>query len=177
MANGHEKSKQIIEVATRQKKRNRNDLELQFNEGDNSKYLAHAVEIYNLSKVDLNDAEAVRERITQYFQICIKNDMKANIAGVANALGVSRQYLWEIANGKTTKDRAVLDTIKKVYSLLNQQMEDFMQNGKINPVAAIFLMKNNYNYKDEQEIVITPNMEEKTPNDLINEAKLLDDGQ
>lgn len=175
MANGHEKSKQIIEAATRQKKRNRNDLELQFNDGDNSRYLAHAVQIYNLPTVDLNDAQAVRQRLAEYFQICIENDMKANIAGVANALGVSRQYLWEISNGKTSKDRVVVDTIKKVYALLNQQMEDFMQNGKINPVAGIFLMKNNMGYKDEQEIVLSPNMEEKTPNDLISEARLLDD--
>ena len=32
-----------------------------------------------------------------------------------------------------------------------------MQNGKINPVSGIFLMKNNMGYMDQSEIVITPN--------------------
>ena len=31
-----------------------------------------------------------------------------------------------------------------------------MQNGKINPVAGIFLMKNNMNYTDQQEVILKP---------------------
>lgn len=174
MANGHEKSKQVIEVATKQKKRNRNDMEVQFKEGDNSRYLAHALEIYKLPSIDINNAEQVQERIIHYFQICIDNDMKPNLAGISNALSISRQYLWEIANGKTNKNKDVVDTIRKVQFLLTQQMEDYMQNGKINPVAGIFLMKNNMGYKDEQEIVLQPGTEEKTSHDLIEEANLLE---
>jgi hypothetical protein len=36
-------------------------------------------------------------------------------------------------------------------------MEGYMQNGKINPVSGIFLMKNNFGYTDKQEVVLTPN--------------------
>ena len=32
-----------------------------------------------------------------------------------------------------------------------------MQNGSINPVSAIFLLKNNYQYVDKSEVMITPN--------------------
>ena len=32
-----------------------------------------------------------------------------------------------------------------------------MQNGKINPVSGIFLMKNNFGYQDKSEVVLTPN--------------------
>ena len=177
MADPTKKSMQPIKkvVANNTKKRNSNNaLELNFEPGENNRFLAHAIEIYNLPSIDLNNAEQVKERIMDYFKICLKNDMKPNIAGVANALSISRQYLWEIANGKTPKNKDVVDTIKKVQYLICQQMEDFMQNGKINPVAGIFLMKNNLNYKDEQEIVLTPGMDEKTSSDLINEAKLLD---
>jgi hypothetical protein len=35
--------------------------------------------------------------------------------------------------------------------------ENYMQNGKINPVSGIFLGKNNFGYQDKQEMVITPN--------------------
>ena len=35
--------------------------------------------------------------------------------------------------------------------------ENYMQNGKINPVSGIFLGKNNFSYVDKQEHVVTPN--------------------
>ena len=35
--------------------------------------------------------------------------------------------------------------------------ENYMQNGKINPVSGIFLGKNNFGYQDKQEMVLTPN--------------------
>ena len=44
-----------------------------------------------------------------------------------------------------------------------------MQNGKINPVAGIFLMKNNMGYQDKQEVVLTPNTQlgdSATPEEL-----------
>lgn len=165
--------KQIVDITN--KKRTREDHAIQFTEGENSKYLAHAIEIFNLPKVDLNDAEQVKSRIVEYLNICLRNDMRPNIEGVSNALACSRQYLWEISNGKTNKCREVVDTIKKVQYMLTQQMADFMQNGKINPVAAIFLMKNNMGYKDEQEIIVSPGLDEKQPKDLITEAQMLDD--
>lgn len=49
------------------------------------------------------------------------------------------------------------------------QMENYMQNGKINPVAGIFLMKNNMDYQDKSEVVLTPNSplgDQKTPEEL-----------
>jgi hypothetical protein len=60
-------------------------------------------------------------------------------------------------------------------------MEDFMQNGKINPVSGIFLMKNNMGYTDQQEVVLTPNnpLGEKTSErqlrDKYNENIIIDD--
>ena len=35
--------------------------------------------------------------------------------------------------------------------------ENYMQNGKINPVSGIFLGKNNFGYQDKTEYVLTPN--------------------
>ena len=31
-----------------------------------------------------------------------------------------------------------------------------MQNGKINPVSGIFLLKNNWGYRDEKEVTVKP---------------------
>lgn len=55
-------------------------------------------------------------------------------------------------------------------------MENYMQNGKINPVAGIFLMKNNMGYQDKQEVVVTPNQQlgEQIPAEAL-EKKYLED--
>lgn len=64
--------------------------------------------------------------------------------------------------------------IKKAYQNLNAQMENYMQNGKINPVAGIFLMKNNMGYQDKQEVVLTPNNQlgEATPPEELQQKYL-----
>ena len=40
---------------------------------------------------------------------------------------------------------------------MEEMMEGYMLNGKINPVSGIFLMKNNFGYTDKSEVVLTPN--------------------
>jgi hypothetical protein len=40
---------------------------------------------------------------------------------------------------------------------MNQLLSQTMADGKINPVAAIFLLKNNHAYKDQTDVVVTPN--------------------
>ena len=40
---------------------------------------------------------------------------------------------------------------------MNQLLTQTMADGKINPVAAIFLLKNNHSYKDQTDVVVTPN--------------------
>ena len=83
--------------------------------------------------------------------------MKPSVAGLALAMDIDRRYLWEIREGRKGKNPAVADTLKKAMKILDLQMVDYMQNGKINPVSGIFLMKNNFGYADKQEVVVTPN--------------------
>ena len=83
------------------------------------------------------------------------------MAGLAVAFHTVRKTLLRWLSGEAyknaTKSRELLTT---AYAILNAQMEIYMQNGKINPVAAIFLMKNNFGYEDKSEQVITPKMQE-----------------
>ena len=62
---------------------------------------------------------------------------------------------------------AVVDVLKRAYYMLNAQMEDYMQNGKINPVAGIFLSKNAFGYVDKQEIEVAAKQDaESSPEEL-----------
>ena len=47
--------------------------------------------------------------------------------------------------------------IKKGREINENILVTMMQNGRINPIPALFLLKNNHSYSDTQEIVITPN--------------------
>lgn len=147
------------EVATKQKQKRpekSKQMSVQTNPGDNTKYLNHNLQIATLPSIDTADEKQVEKRIYEYFQICADNDMKPSMAGMALAIGVSRNTLWEWSVGGFRSDTHY-DTIKKAVQMLDSQMVDYMQNGKINPVSGIFLMKNNFGYKDQQEVVVTPN--------------------
>jgi hypothetical protein len=57
---------------------------------------------------------------------------------------------------------------------MEQMWENYMQNGKINPVAGIFLGKNNYGYKDQTEYVLTPNQKNEIDAESIRKRYVLE---
>ena len=137
----------------------RPDKTAQLAPGDNKKYLEHSLAMMDWKQPDMKDAEAVQQRVIDYFQLCAKNDMKPTFAGMALAFGIDRRTLWKWCNdvpGGRNLAPEIRETLKKGQQLLNAQMEDYMQNGKINPVSGIFLMNNNYGYTNQQEVILRP---------------------
>ncbi len=133
--------------------------------GDNAKYIGVSLKLFNMTKVDLFKPDEVQERLTEYFRIHTEADMKPTVVGMAMALGIDRRRLWEIRagapmGGHTPLDLPTLtvDYIKKAYDFMENLWENYMQNGKINPVSGIFLGKNNFGYQDKTEYVVTPNV-------------------
>ena len=137
--------------------------------GDNTKFLSLNMELYNLPEIDMENVEEVQQRLNDYFGIYAKYDTKPTVAGMALALnGMNRRTLIAIVNDyatggagyKTALPQAVALCIKKAYFLMENLWENYMQNGKVNPVAGIFLGKNNYGYQDKTEYVLTPNAQQ-----------------
>lgn len=158
-----------LAIAEKEKRkvRSRPDRTVQTEPGDNAKYIHHNMMLYNLEPLALDNAEEVKERTQVYFDICAQNDMKPSVAGYALALGISRQELWNIVSGKRVKPDGVIDALKRPYLVLNAQMEDYMQNGKVNPVTGIFLSKNHFGYQDKQEIEVAAKQDaESSPEQL-----------
>ena len=129
--------------------------------GDNTKYLAVSMKLMNMPEIDLKDPEQVIDRLNEYFQIHADNDMKPTVAGMGMALGLDRRRLWEIKTDVADRNQDLptltRDSIKKAYKMMENLWENYMQNGKINPVSGIFLGKNNFGYQDKTEYVVTPN--------------------
>ena len=138
--------------------------------GDNTKIVQTSMKFFDMPRVDLKDPEAVRERLAEYFRIYGEADLKPTVAGMAMCLGVDRRRLWEIKTGAPMGGQSqlnlppeTLDLVKKAYEILETTMENYANAGKINPVMAIFMMKNHFGYQDKTEYVLTPN--QKTESD------------
>lgn len=155
------------------KKRKRPDTTVQASPAENTKYLNHNLELYDLPKIDHYDLEQVSKRVREYFGICAKNGMKPTVAGFALSFGVDRKTMYCWVNGIDSKrvPDEVRNTLKIAYCSINAQMEDYMMNGKINPVAGIFLMKNNMGYTDTQNIEVAP----KQPLGSVESQKALEE--
>lgn len=134
--------------------------------GDNTKFLMVQMELFNMPNIDLENVEEVQQRLSEYFALYARNDMKPTVAGMALALnGKSRQWLWAVCNNQPVNGQGatitlppeVSDTIKRARFLLENLWESYMSSGKVNPVAGIFLGKNNFGYQDKTEYVLTPN--------------------
>jgi hypothetical protein len=159
----------IVKEVVKKKPRGGNniltDAALNVEAGDNTKYVLLGAKLFNLPPIDLHDPEQVNERLNEFFQIHAEADMKPTVSGMGMALGLDRRRLWEIKTGAkmggTTEynlPTSTLVSIKRAYEYMEILWENYMQNGKINPVSGIFLGKNNFGYQDKTEYVVTPNV-------------------
>lgn len=136
-------------------------------EGDNAKFMEVNLALFSMPNIDLNDVEQVQARIAEFFTLYTSRDMKPTVAGLGLALnGMDRRRLWEIKTDTISSTQEinnlppeVKDTIKKAYKIMENLWEQYMNSGKVNPVAGIFLGKNNFGYQDKTEYVLTPNQQ------------------
>jgi len=123
----------------------------------NKDFLLHELEVASLPAIDVYDAESVRKRFEEYFEICIRNDKKPTLNGLANSLKVTRTTLQKWGEGQLAgKDPALAETVRGGLNILASLWEDYMGNAKINPVSGIFLGKNHFSYVDKQELEVAP---------------------
>ena len=111
-----------------------------------------------ITKPHVDDPEGIKKACDDYMEVSEKYEVKPTVAGLALALGVSRMTLLKWLNGEVTIRTA--DIITEYYSLIEIFDESAMKDNRVNPVAGVFNMKNNHNYKDEVEIV---HVDEKKP--------------
>lgn len=132
---------------------------IQAEPGEMSVKMAKLKAIYDLPKIDINSNDEVEERISDYFNYCIAQELRPTVEGLAMALGVDRRTLWDWETGRrrATVDSTTADIIKKAKDYIAFIMSDSVMEGKINPVTWIFYAKNYFGMKDQQDITITPN--------------------
>lgn len=126
--------------------------------GEISRMIKQAMTISHWPDIDTNDPDQVADRIDRYHTFCFENDIKPDMSGMALAFGVSRKTLWAWENGvDSNKPQSVRNVLKKGRQINEILLSQMMLNGKINPVTGIFLLKNSHEFRDQQDVVITPN--------------------
>lgn len=171
----------INDVATKavKQKQHRNRPDLQnfgaenTEPGDNARYLRYALASWDLPPIDVSDPKQVEKRIHEYFQFCIDNDRKPNIKGLGNWIGVDDETVrrWRTGEYRSETHRGL---IKKAVDMLQEMWWDYGQNGKCNPASWIFIGKNAFGMRDEQQVVITPNNPLDTADPETARKKYLD---
>ena len=146
--------------------------------GENTKFLLHDIKLSSLPAINLNDDKAIDTRVNDYFRICAEDDIKPSVASLALSFGFSRFVLFDLINGrnKTITNNKSIHSLKKAYERINSYYEHMMNNGKINPVAGIFLMKNNMGYQDTTQHIIQANNDQQLSlPDITERAGLLEE--
>lgn len=82
-----------------------------------------------------------KDKFDEYIDYCIKNERLANIAGFCVFTDITRETFYN-------QEQYYFDTYKKIQNLL----EDYTINAKINDTFKIFYMKNKFNYRDRTEL-------------------------
>lgn len=103
------------------------------------------------------DNAEMAERLNDYFRQCNEGQMPT-IEDMCLALGVTRQTLWEWENvRRVNPERA--DMVKKAKQIMAGIDAKLASEGKIPQVVYIFRSKNFYGMKDQQDVVVTPNVD------------------
>ena len=111
-----------------------------------------------------NDVKEVEEKINAYFNYCEEKEKPYTMSGLAYYLGISRQTLVNYSN----QDQ-FFDTIKKARDRVQMQLEENALLNKANPTFTIFNLKNNFDWKDNNEV--KTNVEITKVDELLNEIK------
>ena len=146
---------------------------------DGANFTIHTFELMTLKPIDVRLCKAteLQNRCEQYFLKCAEDNMKPSVAGFALAIGVDRRKLQDIVAGRVAIPDDNREVINRYYTALNALLEDYVMHNKIQVVGGIFLLKNNFGYKDQQEVVFNGGQEAQVSEDaLLEEANLLLEG-
>lgn len=117
----------------------------------NANNIIHAKRLSDLPKIAVTDAEAVRERVDWYYQLCATDGIRPNLPGLALAFGLTRTGLMNaMTDRRMPKDAA--QELGRGIAMLDEIMSSLTLDGRLMPVAAIYLMNNWLGYKNASEV-------------------------
>lgn len=106
--------------------------------------------IGNKNAQKYKDEKELEKLIEAYFADCDERKAPYTMSGLAYALDIDRTTLINYG-----KNESFSTLVKRAKERIEKQLEENALMGKANPTFTIFNLKNNYNWKDQQEIKTT----------------------
>ena len=132
------------------------------------------IKALTLPQIDPSKIEEVMERTMQYLEECVAKDIKPGTAGLCAWLGVPRQTWYAWCQGRNRAETHYNFCVR-VMGVLDATLEDYMQNGQVNPVTGIFLGKNNFGYTDKTEVQVEPKKSVATETTMTDVMALIEE--
>lgn len=119
--------------------------------GQNANYIIHAKRLSELPKIALSDPEEIRERVNFYYQLCVTDGVRPNLPGLALSFGLTRTGLINaMSDRRMTREAA--QELGRGIAMMDEILSGMVLDGKVMPVAAIYLMNNWLGYKNASEV-------------------------
>ena len=113
-----------------------------------------AVKIGNQNARKYKDKDELAKLIDKYFKDCDKDKRPYTMSGLAYALDIDRRTLLNYG-----ENELFFPLVKRAKERIQAQLEENALMGKGNPVFTIFNLKNNYGWRDQQEVKMTNEIE------------------
>ena len=114
-------------------------------------------------------ADDIENKINDYFNYCNENSKPFTMSGLALFLDCSRTTLYQYENelikfhNMSEEDKLrIMNAVKRAKRMVEAYQEEQLFIGK-SPVGTIFSLKNNFNWKDTQEINNNTNISAVNP--------------
>lgn len=104
-------------------------------------------------RVKLSDTETVKRITLEYMRVCAENSAIPNTSGLARALGMSRQALYDFI--KRHPDGETTEWLKDVSDSFGQILIDAAITGVTAPIPSIFAAKARYGWREDDRPEIT----------------------
>ena len=124
----------------------------------NVRHIDHAMGLALMKPLEVWDADSIGRRTLEYLDKCKEDGVRVNLSTYALALGTTPDGLNDLINDKRKTDEVRAALLKGI-SLVEGIMIEMMMEQRINPVSAIFLLKNHFGYKDQSEISFKAHIE------------------
>ena len=112
-----------------------------------------------------NTVKELQGKIDKYFESCKKENRPLTITGLALALDTSRKVLLEYEEREEFSN-----AIKKAKLMCENYAEEFLFTSR-QVAGTIFNLKNNYGWKDKQDVEHSGEMNVVTWSELLAKAK------
>jgi hypothetical protein len=132
------------------------------------------IKALTLPQIDPTKIEEVMERTMAYLQECVEKDIKPGTAGLCAWLGIPRQTWYTWCAGRARAETHYNFCVR-VMGVLDATLENYAQNGQINPVTAMWTQKNHFGYKDVSEVVVEPKQSVTNETTMSDVMALIED--